>query len=138
MGQHKDRRLVFSGEDGNEAAYPVGQPSTSIGRSADNLVRLEDRQVSKHHAAIRCTDDGCHIEDLGSHNGVYLNGKRVTVAPVEHGDKIGIGPYRFTFQAVEPGTPFPSPRNGKPKPKRKASLLGLIANRRAQDTITRR
>jgi pSer/pThr/pTyr-binding forkhead associated (FHA) protein len=98
-------------------------------------VRLEDRQVSKHHAVIRCADDGCHIEDLGSHNGVYVNGQRVTVTAVEHGDEIEIGPYSFTFQSVPRGTPFPSPRNGTPKPRRRPSLFGLIANRRAQETL---
>ncbi len=130
-----DRRLVFRGEDGKVAAFPVGKPSTSIGRSADNLVRLEDRQVSKHHASIRCDDEGCHIEDLGSHNGVFVNGQRVTIIRVEHGDKIAIGPYSFTFQSVDPGTPFPSPKNGKPKPRRKTSLLGLFRNRRAEETL---
>ena len=130
-----EQRLLFSGQDGREAAFPVGEPYTTIGRAADNLIRLEDRQVSKHHAIIRCSGDGCRIEDLGSHNGVQVNGTRTANAAIEHGDQIRIGSYTFTFQAVEPGTPFPSPGNIKPKGKRRPSLLRLMTGGRAHDTI---
>ncbi|NXY98040.1 FHA domain-containing protein [Streptomyces sp. BR123] len=63
-----------------------------IGRDQDNDLVIQDLVVSRRHAELRAHADGTHeIADLGSHNGTYLNGARVTVAPVAEGDIIGIG-----------------------------------------------
>jgi pSer/pThr/pTyr-binding forkhead associated (FHA) protein len=67
--------------------------SLRIGRSADNDVVVADLSVSRHHAELRRTSRGTYeIVDLDSHNGTYLNGQRVTVAPVTETDLIGVGP----------------------------------------------
>ena len=67
-----------------------------IGRAADNEVVVSDLSVSRYHAELRRTSRGGYeIADLSSHNGTYLNGQRVTVAPVTETDLIGIGPATF-------------------------------------------
>ena len=66
-----------------------------IGRAPDNEVVVSDLSVSRYHAELRRTIHGYEIVDLDSHNGTYLNGQRVTAAPVTEIDQIAIGPATF-------------------------------------------
>lgn len=62
-----------------------------IGRGEDCLVRIEDRRVSRHHAHIRRAAHAYELIDLGSKNGTFVNGQRLSEAIVlEDGDEIGI------------------------------------------------
>lgn len=71
---------------------PLPERTVRIGRARDNDLVVEDLSVSRSHAALRTRPDGRHeIEDLGSHNGTFLNGQPVLTAVVEPGDLIGIG-----------------------------------------------
>ncbi|MEV5319947.1 FHA domain-containing protein [Streptomyces sp. NPDC052687] len=71
---------------------PLTTRTVRIGRAADNDLVVDDLIVSRHHAELRArTDGGYEIADLGSHNGTYLNGTRVTSAAVHPGDIVGIG-----------------------------------------------
>ncbi|MDA7921240.1 FHA domain-containing protein [Verrucomicrobiales bacterium] len=51
-----------------------------IGRSSECQVQIPDPRVSRRHAMIRKQDGGFYLFDLGSFNGSYLNGSRVTTA----------------------------------------------------------
>jgi ABC-type multidrug transport system ATPase subunit len=91
------RSLHRSGMDRSPSAV-LSLPTRSlrIGRSADNDVVVADLSVSRHHAELRRTSRGTYeIVDLDSHNGTYLNGQRVTTAPVSETDLIGVGPATF-------------------------------------------
>src|SRR5450755_3596865 len=66
-----------------------------IGRAADNEVVVSDLNVSRYHAELRRGRAGYEIIDLGSHNGTFVNGQRVSAAPVTELDIIGIGPATF-------------------------------------------
>jgi ABC-type multidrug transport system ATPase subunit/pSer/pThr/pTyr-binding forkhead associated (FHA) protein len=70
----------------------------SVGRAADNDVRLDGLQISNHHARFAQSNGSVTVEDAGSTNGVYVNGQRVSGRrAVQHSDVIQIGP--FVLQA---------------------------------------
>lgn len=77
----------------------------TIGREPDNDIVVDDLLVSRHHAEVRPTPSGHVLQDLGSSNGSYVNGHRVTVAEVNEGDRISIG---HTHLTVAAGTLVPS------------------------------
>jgi hypothetical protein len=79
-----------------ESFSPQGD-RTTIGRSPDCGIFLDDVTVSRRHAAIVHRDDRWSIEDLGSLNGTFVNRRRVESATLEDGDEIQIGKYRLTF-----------------------------------------
>jgi ABC-type multidrug transport system ATPase subunit/pSer/pThr/pTyr-binding forkhead associated (FHA) protein len=74
------------------------RPQLSVGRAADNDLRLDGLQISNHHARFARANGGVAVEDAGSTNGVYVNGERITSKrPVQPSDVIQIGP--FVLQA---------------------------------------
>ena len=78
------------------AIMPLPAKILRIGRSADNGVVVADLSVSRRHAELRRRPGGEYeIADLGSHNGTFLNGQRITTAMVTEADVIGIGPATF-------------------------------------------
>lgn len=77
--------------------YPViGQ--LNVGRVGGNEIILRDPYVSKKHARIFGKDNSYYIEDLGSSNGTYINGRRIVeTTEIIHGDRIKIGQIEFLF-----------------------------------------
>jgi pSer/pThr/pTyr-binding forkhead associated (FHA) protein len=70
---------------------------TTVGRSPDCDVFLDDVTVSRRHALVVRRDGGFFIEDRGSLNGTFLNRRRIESGPLEDGDEVQIGKYRLTF-----------------------------------------
>jgi pSer/pThr/pTyr-binding forkhead associated (FHA) protein len=79
-----------------ETFTPQGE-RTTIGRSPDCGIFLDDVTVSRRHASLVERDHRWVIEDQGSLNGTFVNRKRVEQAELSDGDEIQIGKYRLTF-----------------------------------------
>ena len=69
-----------------------------LGRSRDCDVVLDDPNVSRHHAELRVSGGDWVVADLGSTNGVKVNGRRVDHATLGDGDEITLGRSTLTFQ----------------------------------------
>ncbi len=81
---------------------------TTIGRHPLSEVCLTDGMVSLCHAEVRRAPDGKFvIVDVGSRHGTYLGSKRVTEAPLTHGDELLVGPVRLRFEDA-PAPPSPA------------------------------
>lgn len=81
---------VMSGPDaGLDSSF--GLPTVRIGAAPDNDVVLSDRAVSRRHAEIHMTPNGLLLRDLGSTNGTFINGVRITEAyiPVDAECRLG-------------------------------------------------
>ena len=79
-----------------EHFVPQGE-RTTIGRSPDCDVFLDDVTVSRKHAVLVREDGAFVIEDQGSLNGTFLNRRRIESGRLEHGDELQIGKYKLSF-----------------------------------------
>jgi len=71
---------------------------TTIGRSPDNDIFLDDVTVSRKHAVLLQSEGEFRIEDLGSLNGTFVNRRRIdSPARLQSGDEVQIGKYRLSF-----------------------------------------
>lgn len=75
-----------------DAEYCLQLGTTTIGRAPKNDVRIRDASVSREHAKIVFTERGFAIYDLGSENGVWVNGERVKHTVLSEGDVVELGP----------------------------------------------
>ena len=85
--------LVFDGR-----RREVKERRVVIGRSRDCDIQLADANVSRRHAELRQEGASYWIVDLGSTNGMEVNGKRVKRAKLRHGDTITLGSTELTFE----------------------------------------
>jgi len=95
------------------AEYALTQERFSIGRNLGNELQPDDASVSGNHASIVLApsaylDDAMEatIEDLGSTNGTFVNGKKVSRQLLKHGDMLAVGTLSLKFideQALELG-----------------------------------
>jgi pSer/pThr/pTyr-binding forkhead associated (FHA) protein len=79
-----------------EHFVPQGE-RTTIGRSPDCDIFLDDVTVSRKHAVLVRRDDAYYIEDQGSLNGTFLNRRRIESGRLENGDELQIGKYKLSF-----------------------------------------
>ena len=68
-----------------------------IGRQAE--LSIDDHEISRRHALLRVTDGDVRVEDLGSTNGTWVNGKRVQAALLRPSDQLSIGTTSMIVEA---------------------------------------
>ena len=78
-----------------EFDLPVGK--ISLGRAANNDVRIDSRYVSRNHCQIVTTAQHSVIEDLQSQNGLTVASRRVSVHRLQHGDRVKMGMHTLTY-----------------------------------------
>jgi len=93
-----DVNLVLLKKKGLHKFFPLPSSVTVIGRrhSCDLCIPL--MSVSKRHCQLNYDEGVLKIRDLGSRNGIHLNGKRIDEAVIQAGDSIQIGPLTFVLQ----------------------------------------
>ncbi|HET8899097.1 MAG TPA: FHA domain-containing protein [Rhodanobacteraceae bacterium] len=95
-------KLVLRGTSGPTLGrgYPV-RDGMVFGRSRSSDVFIESQEISRSHATLRVSGHSIRIEDLGSTNGTFVNGKQVVNALIQPGDEIALDNVRFML--IEPG-----------------------------------
>jgi hypothetical protein len=83
--------------------FDLPRGATVIGRSLECNLTIEDPLVSREHARIMIDDGGETVEDMGSRNGVRVNGVQIKgPTPLHDGDRVRIGTQDFVFCRVDP------------------------------------
>jgi len=78
--------------------YELSRDVVVLGRSRECDITLDDANVSRRHAEVRRENGNWWIVDLGSTNGIEVNGKRTDRAQLEHDDHILLGRTEVTFE----------------------------------------
>ena len=99
LGVEGPSLVVRSGGGRTGEHFALERTQTTIGRTPDCDIFLDDVTVSRRHAIIAKGANTFTIEDLGSLNGTFLNRHRIEKADLENGDEVQIGKYRLIFLA---------------------------------------
>jgi pSer/pThr/pTyr-binding forkhead associated (FHA) protein len=98
-------RLVISDNEGTTTVVPLVRDEVSIGRKEGNTIRLTERNISREHCRIQRSNGSFSIRDLGSYNGVVLNGQRIDgESPIKPGDEIRVGDYTLLLEPEKAAT----------------------------------
>lgn len=85
-------RLIIDG-----VSHPLTKPVTRVGRGSETDIRIDDPGVSRFHAEFLMGQD-VTVRDLGSTNGIYLDGTKIHDAPLQDGDVLQMGSSSITFR----------------------------------------
>jgi tetratricopeptide (TPR) repeat protein len=108
-------QLIIQDEEGRKTVVPFSVDEISIGRNEGNTVRLMERNVSRRHARLIRESESIIVEDLGSSNGVRVNGERIaTPTSLRSGDVIEIGDYDLAVEGLPVTLPHDTLPNGRP------------------------
>jgi chromosome segregation ATPase len=70
---------------------------TTLGRTPDNDIRIDEDFISRHHAVVLLAGANTVVEDLNSTNGTYVNGERINRRALKEGDLVTLGKTEFRF-----------------------------------------
>jgi pSer/pThr/pTyr-binding forkhead associated (FHA) protein len=109
-------RYVLRGVSGQGfgRSYPLIGP-TIVGRAPECVLRLDESGLSRQHARLVPTADGLQVEDLGSTNGSFINGKRIQRGFARPGDEIGFDTLRFRLTSPAQQDPTPAAAVSAPR-----------------------
>jgi pSer/pThr/pTyr-binding forkhead associated (FHA) protein len=97
LGVEGPTLVVRSGGGRAGEQFALERTQTTVGRTPDCDIFLDDVTVSRRHAIVARGAGAFTIEDLGSLNGTFLNRRRIEKADLQTGDEVQIGKYRLIF-----------------------------------------
>ncbi len=101
LAQHRAAISIISGPAvGSEYArgeYVLEWDSVSLGRGPGVDFAIDDSSMSRKHAMLELGGDGFQIRDLGSTNGIVVNGSLVQTTELKHGDRFELGEHTFEY-----------------------------------------
>lgn len=81
--------------------YELTRPEMRLGRAAENEIKLDSEKISRRHALVMLEGDTFYIQDLGSANGTFVNGKQVRERVALHtGDEVRLGDQILLFNQL--------------------------------------
>ncbi len=100
VGAPSQPRLVASAGAYSGSIFPLAASGVTVGRDpASDIPLSNDTTVSRKHASLQPGDGGWSVTDLGSSNGVFVNGVKIQGSqPLRPGDEVQIGNTRFRFE----------------------------------------
>lgn len=96
-------KLVTKSSSGEEKEYLLTSETMTIGRKPSNDIPIDNLSISGRHAQVITILEDSFLEDLGSTNGTYVNGKLVKKHALENGDVITLGKFQITYYSGASG-----------------------------------
>ena len=93
-------RYELISADGGRTFGLRGSTPLVVGRALTSDIPVFDATISRRHAELRCDESGVELRDLGSSNGTFLNGARITAGHASPGDVITFGNVAFRLREV--------------------------------------
>src|SRR5688572_19952246 len=94
-------RLLLLSEGFNGRSYELKVDKTTVGRVSDNAFEIPEASVSSHHAEIILRGNDVLIRDLGSTNGTFINGEKITEAVLQPGQTLRFGTVELRLDTGE-------------------------------------
>ncbi len=108
-------RLVLLSEGFAGRSYELKVETTTVGRVSDNAFEIPEASVSSHHAEIILRGNDIVIRDLGSTNGTFINGEKITEAVLKPGQTLRFGTIDLKLDSGD-GAPVAAPAGGAAAP----------------------
>lgn len=119
----RTRRLIVVTPEGERELLFIGR--LSVGRAPECDISLADTKISRRHAEFDATGPQPRVSDLGSRNGILVNGRKVGAADLVPGDVITVGDAWIRFEEQVAAAPVPPP--GAPAIDDRTAVLPPIA-----------
>jgi predicted component of type VI protein secretion system len=94
---------------GTFPTIPLQRPILLIGRHPECDIRLDLPKISRRHCCVALAYERVMIRDLGSRNGLRVNGRLIEEAQLHPGDEVAIGPILYRVESLIPQSPAPAP-----------------------------
>lgn len=121
-------------QGGEANPYELTAEETVLGRHPDCTIQLQSNMVSRRHARVCRNGEEFVLEDLGSGNGTFVNGRRIEgPTPLQHEDRIKLGPMLLRFEAS--GAKPPARRMGEFSPEATALNINIASGEHDLATI---
>ena len=131
-------KLIIEDDEGRKTVVPLVRDEMTIGRQDGNTIRLTERNVSRRHARLLKENGKVLIEDLGSYNGIRVNGEKIIErTPIKEGDLVEIGDYDLGIQGKFEASTAASAASSRPAtipPSTRASAQARPATLSPQST----
>ena len=100
LDEYQAKVVVVSGGAVGEE-FSLGKDRITLGRGPGVDLMFNDPAMSRQHAVLTYSSDGFRIQDLGSTNGVAVNGKPVQVVEIGHGDRLKFGGHELQLVLLD-------------------------------------
>ena len=96
LGDAEPTRMLVRTQGDTGIVQLLGR-RTTLGRTPDNDIRIDEDFISRHHAVLLLAGASTVVEDLNSTNGTYVNGDRINRRTLKEGDLVTLGKTEFRF-----------------------------------------
>lgn len=131
--------ITFQQSNGTEVRIKLVAATISFGKGDDNDIVLEDAAISKRHGEISFKDGSFFITDLGSTNGIIIDGEEISTHRLRPGDRIEIGTLTgvFSDESTAPKEDTPAATQQSIPSNRTAPKVGPARSKKDPRTDTR-
>ncbi|RPJ56878.1 MAG: FHA domain-containing protein [Acidobacteria bacterium] len=94
-------KLILSHPGKPDQEFVLRDGTLILGRAQISDIVIPDTRISRSHASLECSQGSCLLKDLGSVNGTWVNGHRVTEVRLKHGDSLAVGDSMLRFEVMQ-------------------------------------